>query len=190
MSTSTVVTVTGAITLEFHNVGSLTSGWTRPTQCSDVPLVASGLSWPLNPLLLGEQVDNCVPEQIRGLYVPECEPDGSAGERLNDLWKEHVRKGEIRNYIGYHAPAQHCPEAWETVGVIAMNNGTPSASGLFSPTAFTPLPSETSSFPYGDFFANMFTSVLAPTETAVACCPRFVPSLRGSRRVISDNSKS
>jgi hypothetical protein len=162
---STAVTVTGPFTAEFHNIGTLDPSWTRPTDvCSTVPIAPSGVSWPNNKNLIGQQVDNC--GGWDKLWVPECE---LGGEKIDELYS--AQASPTADIIGYHSPARQCPESWETVGVIAMNNGTPSATGIFSPTVFTYFSTETSIFPAENFVANMFTSVLAPTETAVACCP-------------------
>ncbi|KAH7366993.1 hypothetical protein B0T11DRAFT_49597 [Plectosphaerella cucumerina] len=163
---STAVTVTGPYIAEFHNIGTPDPSWTRPTDvCSTVPIAPSGVSWPNNKDIIGQQVDNCRP--WNELWVPECDP---GGEKIDELYSARASP-TTADIIGYHSPARQCPESWETAGVIAMNNGTPSATGIFSPTVFTYFSEQTETFPVENFLANMFTSVLAPTETAVACCP-------------------
>lgn len=161
---TTVLGQGGLSPFEFHNLGPLTTVFTTPAaECTAVPIASSGLAFFGQPRLLYLPVDNC---EITPLN-PECEANGEELGKLVDEEFEVVPW----NVVGYHSPGLHCPSGWETVGVIAMNNGTPSATGLFSPTVFTYVPEETLTFPPIDFVANMFTSVLGPTETGVACCP-------------------
>ncbi|KAH6695390.1 hypothetical protein F5X68DRAFT_198363 [Plectosphaerella plurivora] len=164
MPTATTVLAPGTI-VEFHNVGALTSAWTPPTDvCSNVPAAVSGLTGPFHDTGLAHPVDNC--DGIYGNYVPECTLGAAELDELYEL-----QESPTARLVGYHSPGLQCPDAWETAGVIAMNNGTPSASGVFSPIDFTQAVTETLTFPPGNFMANMLTSVLAPAETAVACCP-------------------
>lgn len=167
-SATTVLGQGGLSPFEFHNLGPLTTVFTTPAaECTAYPIATSGLAFVNQPRLLYLPVDNC--EVIP--FKAECE---LGGEALEKLIEEPLKNPEW-NVVGYHSPGLHCPSGWETVGVIAMNNGTPSATGLFSPTVFEAVPEETLTFPPIDFVANMFTSVIGPTETGVACCPRFVP---------------
>ncbi|KAH6677013.1 hypothetical protein F5X68DRAFT_264197 [Plectosphaerella plurivora] len=162
-SVTTVLGQGGLSPFEFHNLGPLTTVFTTPAaECTAVPTASSGLAFFGQPHVLYLPVDNCEVNT----FNPEC---AANGEELDKLTNEH----DVLpwNVFGYHSPGLHCPSGWETVGVIAMNNGTPSATGLFSPTVFTYVPEETYTFPPIDFVANMFTSVIGPTETGVACCP-------------------
>ncbi|EEY16398.1 predicted protein [Verticillium alfalfae VaMs.102] len=153
--------------LEWHNAGPLTTTWTAPQSCATEPVIRSGLAVPQVPWFPRLIVDGC-----DGWNIPdECRPNGG---KVNEIYENVDLAVEVTT-AHYYFPGIQCPDNWVTVGIAAMNNGAPSVSGIFQPTAFTEgAPGETTNFPAANFQANMLTSILEPTQTAVACCPRYI----------------
>ncbi|KAL2207057.1 hypothetical protein CC79DRAFT_1332879 [Sarocladium strictum] len=158
--------------LSLNNLGALTTTFSAPSSCATVPgWQATGIANPDMDSLLILPVDGCggpidLPEQ--------CLPHG---DKISEQWESlHTGAGTILNY---YSPGLHCPNDWATVGVYTAgqeSNDTTATGdgdlGIFSPTAFNNgRPGQSTSFPYADFSANMFTSALEPSETAVICCP-------------------
>ncbi|KAK0388858.1 hypothetical protein NLU13_5101 [Sarocladium strictum] len=166
-------TASTAGVLSLNNVGNLTTTFTAPSSCTTAPgFIASGIG---NPQLEGHLVYTvglCGDEPD---FPKDCLPNG---EEVSKIW-ESLDTAEFATVLNYYSPGLHCPDAWATVGVYApghhSNDSTTTATaelGIFSPTAFNNgRPGDSTSFPYADFIANMFTSALASTETAVVCCP-------------------
>ncbi|RBQ83529.1 hypothetical protein VDGD_02987 [Verticillium dahliae] len=151
--------------LEWHNAGPLTTTWTSPQSCATEPVTRSGLGVPQVPWFPRLIVDGCDGWNISD----ECRPNGG---KVNEIYENVDLAVEVTT-AHYYSPGNQCPDKWVTVGIAAMNNGPPSVSDIFQPTAFTEgAPGETTNFPAANFQANMLTSILEPTQTAVACCPR------------------
>ncbi|KAF3353827.1 hypothetical protein VdG1_04556 [Verticillium dahliae VDG1] len=150
--------------LEWHNAGPLTTTWTSPQSCATEPVTRSGLGVPQVPWFPRLIVDGCDGWNISD----ECRPNGG---KVNEIYENVDLAVEVTT-AHYYSPGNQCPDKWVTVGIAAMNNGPPSVSDIFQPTAFTEgAPGETTNFPAANFQANMLTSILEPTQTAVACCP-------------------
>jgi hypothetical protein len=77
--------------------------------------------------------------------------------------------------ITYYSPGIYCPSGWSTVGVAAKaGDGLLSTTGIFNPTSLlsTPLPTV---FVAAVPVINVLMEVIDKGETAVLCCPGFVP---------------
>jgi hypothetical protein len=158
----------------FHNAGPLTTTWSAPSTCSTSgQWIYTGVGYPNKDGLMGQILDSCSPNDSK----PDCYPNGDQILEINESLTEDDWRPYSHNYI--HSPGIHCPAAWETVGVASFKDGTFDGSGIFSSTSFvsreyfgvgegTMLPT-----PTRNFVINALTSVLAPTETAIACCPRY-----------------
>jgi hypothetical protein len=158
----------------FHNVGPLTTTWSAPSACSTSgQWIYTGVGYPNKDGLMGQILHSCSPNDSKA----DCYPNGDQILEINESLTEDDWRNYSHNYI--HSPGIHCPAAWETVGVASFKDGTFDGNGIFSSTSFvsreyfgvgegTMLPT-----PTRNFVLNALTSVLAPTETAIACCPRF-----------------
>lgn len=164
----------------FHNLGPLTTTWTAPPSCatSDQSYV-TGIAYPNEEGMFRMAFGHCNVDEWR----PECFP---SGERLLEIHNSVLdEQGPLPTDYNYymHSPGLHCPDSWETVGVASIGTEKGDvlvhASGIFSSTQFlqpsyfpgdneTILPTPSYNFP-----ANAITSILSPTETVVACCPRY-----------------
>jgi len=158
--------------LSLNNVGALTTTFTAPSSCSTAQgITTTGIAFPGLEGSLAYAAGNCEDSD----FPVDCVPNR---EEVNEILTSLTGR-EIASVLNYYSPGLHCPDSWATVGVYAPahhsnDSTTVSAAdpGIFSPTAFNAgRPGESTSFPYADFHANMFTSALASTETAIVCCP-------------------
>lgn len=168
MPTTSVV---GALTLT--NVGPLTTTFTAPSSCETTDFL---YGWKVFA------VDN--PE--RGGYMAVvgaggCGTGGDQYEEHGDCYPHGDKLDELAGEtyaFPYYSPANACPSGYQTVGVAAMNDGSASLSGIFTPNFDgyweSPAPTTTASdrAPEFNWLANRLTSALGPQETIVACCPR------------------
>lgn len=151
--------------LTWENAGPLTATWSAPESCATSRgLIHRGPTFSGFNNSIAINVGKC------GEYdaIPECVPNG---DKVNEIYEGQDR-GVQPIVSHYYSPASICPQGWASVGHAAVNNGTATSTGIFAPTVFYDgSPTSTIEFPYGNWLANMFTSVLEPTETAFACCP-------------------
>lgn len=166
-------TATTAGFVSLNNLGSLTTTFTAPSSCTTAAeFVISGLAEERLEGFIAQRVRNC---DDNPKFPKGCLPYGDEISKQ----RESLDQTELATLVNYYSPGLHCPYAWETVGYYAAgtrSNGSSTTAaqdvGVFSPTAFNNgRPGESTSYPYEDFVANMLTSVLASTETAVVCCP-------------------
>lgn len=156
---------TGGI-ITWENAGPLTATWSAPESCATSRgLIHRGPAFPGFNTSLAYVIGKCDENGA----AAECVPNG---DKVDEIYEDRDREvGPMVSY--YHSPASVCPQGWTSVGHAAVNNGTATSTGIFAPTVFYDgSPTSTIEFPYANWIANMFTSVLEPTETAVACCPR------------------
>ncbi|KAH8172174.1 hypothetical protein LIA77_08942 [Sarocladium implicatum] len=160
--------------LSLNNLGSLTTTFTAPSSCATASgFMRTGFAdTRLSPGLI-YPVDNC---DWRPDFPEDCLPHG---DDISSQWAS-LNINELSTLLNYYSPGLQCPDTWSTVGVYApadhSNDTTVTKDaadlGIFSPTAFASgRPGESTSVPVADYTANMFTSALASTETAIACCP-------------------
>jgi hypothetical protein len=155
-------TVTSLSGYSLTNLGPLTTTFTAPASCStaydiDVASIGLNLGW----------VADC------SYMVPDdCYPYGSAIDPINSA----IQKGNpaADNVIGYQSPGLICPSGWTTAGVATKLNPT---STITSGTGFNTSGWIDPKFP--EFFPqylDVLLDALDPNETAIACCPRLLPS--------------
>ena len=152
-----------------NNIGNLTTTFTAPSSCATASKwTGSGLAYPGLDAMLYFRVDNCgdAPDAST-----DCMPSGDVINRL-------AESPDRVYHLNYYSPGLYCPDAWTTVGVYAPGQYSPDSTaaaspdlGIFRPTTFDDGRSGEATFPTVDYAANMFTSALAPTETAIVCCP-------------------
>ncbi|KAH6695479.1 hypothetical protein F5X68DRAFT_272813 [Plectosphaerella plurivora] len=151
--------------LTWENAGPVTATWSAPESCATSRgLIHRGPANPPFNSSITINVGKC------GEYdaIAECVPNG---DKVDEIYKG-VDRGVMPIVSHYYSPASVCPQGWASVGHAAVNNGTATSTGIFAPTVFYDgSPSTTLDFPYANWIANMFTTVLEPTETAIACCP-------------------
>lgn len=106
----------------------------------------------------------------------DCVPSGSV---LDNLWNSltSTRSGApfTQGTIDYYSPGIVCPSGYETVGVASkLSGGIASSSGAAFVPAVTPA-SET--FDLSDPAPNVLLQAMLEGESAILCCPRYVPSI-------------
>lgn len=158
----------------FHNAGALTTTWSAPSGCPTGQSIYTGIGNPNEEGILSKIFDSCPAEEWR----PECWPNGEKVIEISESIKEEGQL-PITFYAYINSPGFHCPDAWETVGVASFKDGSLDPSGVFASTSFRQLSYDsgdqetTVPTPTRNFVVNALTSVLAPTETAIVCCPRY-----------------
>lgn len=155
---------------EFQNVGALTTTFTAPSSCPSIDIPWRGLEVPGLPgqMMLG--LGSCSSADSDARCTPNGDGVGSMYKSVSD--NGHAFDGKA--YVEFRSPGLACPSAWETVGVVSAKDGSVDASGAFESTVFRYDADETTTLalPLSEFALNALTAVLAPTETAIACCPR------------------
>lgn len=171
--TAKMPTATTAGMLSLNNLGALTTTFSAPSSCATAPgFVASGVANLILDSNMVLPVDGC---EGRVDFPEDCLPHG---DKISELW-ESVDAIEAATILNYYSPGFHCPADWATVGMYTAGQDSKNTTatgggdlGIFSPTAFhNGRPGQSTSFPNADFHANMFTSALGSSETAVICCP-------------------
>jgi hypothetical protein len=143
--------------------GPLTTTFTAPAACSTAYQIMLA---PSDHPTIGLWEAECN-------YVPpaDCNPSGSVIQSIYS--SAEGGNPTAGNVIVYHSPGVVCPAGWATVGVAAKPNPTStSISGAFN-QSFAFQPGNRAVFWEPEL--DVFLAALDPGETAVACCPRFVP---------------
>jgi hypothetical protein len=187
----------------FTNVGPLTTTWTAPQSCvtqADVYLAATEI--PDEPYL-GSKCDS---SPLGNCYVGGATQIDEIYSINRDSWDGYVAP--------YYSPGLSCPDKYTTAG-IAIKDGDGklvSSSGFFAPTTYgtmtigpgpepytstqtryqgrntTRVSTETVTTtwaPYTNPQWNVFMEALAPSETAVVCCPRYVPLISMPKGIVN-----
>jgi len=137
------------------------------------------------------------------LMKSECFPHGDKLLEMQSSLQTALNYEEYftQPYQPYYSPAWNCPAGWTTAGVAGMADGTASVNGVFSPSGAAENVTSTVEAGIGgpegystitvtetktpvNFIPNMITSALGTDETAVLCCPRFVPCQRSAQCMI------
>ncbi|KAJ5819279.1 hypothetical protein N7474_004870 [Penicillium riverlandense] len=157
----------------FANWGPLTTTWTPPASCQSFHTDYLGIAHTSAPELNLGQVSCGVPTNPWG-----CLPTGT----ITDLptatsWFKDIRKYAL--YENYYSPGLDCPSGWGPVAT-ASRNGTKTVewNGAIGATTTSDRASDVFLFP--NVPNNVFLQVLAPSETAVLCCPTsMTPGFNG-----------
>jgi hypothetical protein len=183
--------VTSLSQYTFSNLGPLTTTWTAPSSCAtqkDIYLAPSS------------RPDQAWVASTCG-YSPRgsCYPGGSSSQ-YDEIFTINQNMW-VGGVVPYYSPGLYCPDQYTTAG-IAVKDGDGklvSSSGLFAPTvsgtstittgpqtytttwnryqfnstsAVTSTVTNTHAPTYNPYW-NVFMEALGPSETAVACCPRY-----------------
>ncbi|KAM0281016.1 hypothetical protein ACHAQH_003745 [Verticillium albo-atrum] len=152
---------------EFFNAGPLSTTWTAPSSCSTMPVetIVSGHGHPyISGLFDATPLSSCDPVNS----TQNCVPNGDEIDAIYEV--DNVLDLMTRRHL--YSPGLFCPNDYETAGVVAMINGSARVFGVFTSDGFQYDQDGPTAFPRSNFALNALTSALAPTETAVACCPR------------------
>lgn len=153
----------------FTNLGPLTSTFTAPSSCATVNtdnvLFVQRSQQPA-PLGKPKCLDNY---WSKG----DCIPSGTD----IDNWVMSSETATVsEKYQGaqlYHSPGIACPEGWNTVGLIAKNNGTMTVSGYFTewPKHFGVKPSQDKTSIRALEPTVIWDEFLHPSQTVAFCGP-------------------
>lgn len=154
-------TETATLGWTFANWGSAPSTWSA-NSCTPTPAVyLADRNSPEFPALL----ETCPDDEIG-----ECWPRPDDNELIDDYLDD------IRN-VPYWSPGVRCPADWTSVGEAARTGtGDVDSTGILTVDAL-PTPGWELVDP-GNFIAigyhNALGAILEPSETAIACCPRYL----------------
>jgi hypothetical protein len=156
-------TATSLSAYSLLNNGPLTTTFTAPASCSTA--YATIVAPVSDPAFLQWSA------QCDWLPPADCNPSGSA---IRSIYSSaNGGNPSADNIIVYHSPGLVCPSGWATVGAARKLSPTStSISGAFSLSGeFQP----GNNPGFFEPFLDVVVAALDPSETAVACCPRFFP---------------
>jgi hypothetical protein len=149
--------------LGFLNNGPLTTTFTAPASCSTAGFVTD-IAYASDPS------DWFVGADCTSTQPVDCTPPGPVITSLAAAWAAGNPAAD--QLVPYYSPGLVCPAGWTTAGAATKVNPT---STTISGAAFNVNVSaiDTGGPFFFDPWTDAFLSLLDPSETAVACCPRF-----------------
>lgn len=150
-------TATEYFGFSFSNLGPLTTTYTAPSSCATVNT---------DQVLFADKSDSLIPvgqPKCDSWTYGDCRPSGS---NFDNLDADVLRNKALAGLFLYHSPGIVCPEGWNTVGMIAKDNGTLSVSGFMTNTYEGP----TTEARHMQI-TEIWNGVLKPSETVAFCAP-------------------
>ncbi|CAJ0544213.1 Ff.00g035040.m01.CDS01 [Fusarium sp. VM40] len=137
------------------NYGPLTTTYTAPASC------ATKINYPLI-------VNATSPYPIVALPVCTAEPYGDCLPSYKELESSDLQTSTFfQGTLAYYSPGIACPAGWETVGLLAHDEGSKfSASGVLATPAMT-----YSGMPRAVEVTEFWKNILDTSETLAYCCP-------------------
>lgn len=150
----------------FNNWGPLTTTWTAPASCQSIQSENLYIAYASTPTINVAKVACGVDT---GYW--SCYPTGTITNiPTATSWFDDPRSAEF--YQTYYSPGLYCPSGWGPVATASRNaTQTVEWNGAFDPAITSPV---SNLVLLENLANNVFLQVLAPSETAVLCCPKYV----------------
>lgn len=140
------------------NWGSAPATWTRSASCSQPSYIYyADDDVPSIPVMF---------ESCPATTLGDCGPRPTNSKLVDDFLSDQ------RN-IPYWSPGVRCPSGWSSVGAASRpSDGQVSTTGIFTVDAL-PTGSWNDNDPIALGVQGALGALLDPSETAIACCPRY-----------------